>query len=61
MKKYHDFYGCQAIIKPSEDGTVRLTIRDYRNRPIHAKSYKTERGARIAMGKMSDGWKECSA
>lgn len=53
---YHDFYGNLATIRVAKSGAARLTIRRRTGGLIHAKDYKTERGARTAMGRMSDGW-----
>ena len=53
---YHDFYGNQAAIRTAKSGGARLTIRGSGAKLIYAKTYKTRRGARIAMGRLSDGW-----
>ena len=55
-KKFKDFYGNVATIKVSKDGTAKLTF-FYRGKR-ESKIYKTERGAKIAMGKASDCWRE---
>lgn len=57
MKKYYkDFYGTTANITTRRDGTAKLVM-CYRGKK-ESKIYKSERGARIAMGKQSDGWYE---
>lgn len=56
MKLYHDFYGCHACIRVFDNGSARLTIRSKYGNIFHAKNYKSERGARIALGKLGDGW-----
>lgn len=57
MKKYyHDFYGASASIEIHRDG--KATLRTYCAGIRTKKTYKTFRGARIAMGKMSDAWFE---
>ena len=56
LKIYHDFYGGQAAIRTFRSGAARLTVRTANGKLTHAKNYKTERGARIAMGRLSDGW-----
>lgn len=56
LQIYHDFYGCMAAIRVAKNGGARLTIRDGNGRLIHAKTYRTERGAKIAMGRLSEGW-----
>lgn len=60
MKKFKDFYGCVATLKPRGEG-VHLTVKTAGGKTILSKPYSTERGARIAMGKCSDGtFKEVS-
>ena len=56
MELYRDFYGCTACIRTSKSGGARLTVRTGGGKLIHAKDYKTYRGAKTAMGRMSDGW-----
>ena len=54
---YTDFYGCHAeLCQTSRSGETRLTVRDPHGSIIHRKYYKTWRGARTAMGKLSDCW-----
>lgn len=53
---YKDFYGCAACIRIDRDGAARLTVRAG-GKLVHQKWYKNKRGARIAMGKLSDGWR----
>ncbi len=61
MKTFKDFYGSVATIKPRRDGRVVLKVRTSNGRTIINKEYDTERGARIAMGKCTDGgFKEVS-
>ena len=52
---WRDFYGCTASIKHNDNG-AKLTIRTPSGELIKQKTYKTHRGAMIAMGKSSDGW-----
>lgn len=60
MKKiYKDFYGSTASITVRKDGTAKLVMSYGSKR--ESKVYNTERGARIAMGKSSDGWREVKA
>lgn len=55
MKKYYrDFYGCMASIEQTEDGEYRLQISAGFSRYVG--TYRTERGARIAMARRSDSW-----
>lgn len=56
MEVYRDFYGCHASIKNSHDGSAQLTVRTSAGKLIHTKRYSTYRGAKIAMGRLSDGW-----
>ena len=62
MKKYYrDFYGGTATIAPARGGGFRLKVAA-KFGPVHTnKVYKTERGARTAMGRLSDGWNEVPA
>ena len=53
---YKDFYGCAACIRIDRDGSAHLSVRAG-GKLIHHKSYKNKRGVRIAMGKLSDGWR----
>lgn len=55
-KYYRDFYGCTAKIVTYRDGSARLSICAGFERTT--KKYASERGAKIAMGKQSDGWRE---
>lgn len=57
MKIYHDFYGCVATIRTTKSGGARLTVRNRNGALFHAKDYKTERGAKIAMSRLSEGWR----
>lgn len=55
MKKYlKGIYGETGCIEIKRDGTARLTVRICTGKKIHDKVYKSERGARIAWGKMSN-------
>lgn len=53
---YKDFYGCSACIRIDRDGSAHLTVRAG-GKLVHKKSYNNKRGARIAMGRLSDGWR----
>ena len=52
-----DFYGCHADLCQYRSGTTRLIIRNPHGTVIHRKEYRTWRGARIAMGKLGDCWR----
>ena len=54
-KYYRDFYGATASIKAVHAG-YRLTVSAGGKRVT--KVYATERGARIALGRWSDSWRE---
>ena len=55
---YQDFYGCTGILTVSRDDCVKLSIYTPYGDTVHKKVYKSYRGARIAMGRLSDGWNE---
>ena len=57
MKKeyYRDPYGCTASILINHDGRCLLTIRIPQGDLFHSKTYRTYRGARIALGRLSEG------
>lgn len=55
-KYFKDIYGATASIRIHRDGTATLTV--FCGGKRHRKTYNTERGARIALGKWSDEWKE---
>lgn len=56
---YRDFYGCFATVTERRDGTAHLVMKLGNNGKIfHSKTYKSVRGAKIAMGRMSDGWRQ---
>lgn len=57
MRRYYkDFYGCNATISKTRDGRYRLWMGNATFG--QTRIYNTFRAARIAMGRMSDGWKE---
>jgi len=59
MKKayFKDFYGCSASIKQTKNGYL-LTVCDGYGRRFLRKTYSSERGARISLGRTGDGWRE---
>lgn len=59
-KYYKDFYGGTASIARTKAGLFRLRICGADGRRELTKEYGTFRGARIAMGRYSDGWAEKS-
>lgn len=57
MKRYYrDFYGATASITAMRGGEFKLSV--YAGGKRTVKTYTTERGARIALGKWSDCWME---
>lgn len=52
---YRDFYGCTASIVLHPNGSCLLTMRLPGGDLYCQKSYSTFHGARIALGKMSEG------
>ena len=52
---YRDFYGCTASIHLRRDKSCLLTMRLPNGDLYCQKTYSTWRGARIALGKMSEG------
>ena len=55
VRRFKDFYGCESTIEQKENGKWLLrTCTDW-GLVISAKEYKTERGARTALGLQSDG------
>lgn len=52
---YRDPYGCTASIRHRSDGKWQLRVCIPTGKPIHSKSYTTRLGARIALGRLSEG------
>ena len=58
MKTYYrDFCGATASISIARDGAATLKVSAGGKR-IVSKTYSTERGARVAMGRTGDSWRE---
>lgn len=58
MKRYfHDFYGSTASIKQWGNKWI-LTARTCYGDIFYKKTYGTYRGARIALGRIGDAWRE---
>ena len=57
-KRYYfrSIYGATASIRIHRNGTATLTV--FCGDKRHRKTYNTERGARIALGKWSYDWTE---
>ena len=54
---YRDFYGSTASLKERGNRFI-LTVRLSDGRLYSKKSYTSRRGAKIALGKMGECWKE---
>lgn len=57
-KRFRDFYGCIATIKPTSDGRSKVKVCLSNGKTVCTKVFASERGAKIALGKMGDSWKE---
>ena len=55
---YHELNGCTASIRQCRDGLWLLRICDPLGNPFITKKYTTHRGARIALGILSEGMME---
>jgi len=53
---YRDFYGFHANLCQYRTGWTRLIVLDPRGKTIKLKEYRSWRGAKIALGMMSDSW-----
>ena len=53
-----NFHKLEATITANRDGSFHLVIRTPMGYLVHRKTYATERGARVAMGRLSEGWRE---
>ena len=58
LELFRDFYGCHASIRNTAGGAARLVVRNPSGKIIKTGNYTSRKGARIAMGRMSDGWYE---
>lgn len=59
MKKiFKDFYGGTASIKANRDGTFSYRVCNNWGKLVSEGVCNTERGAKIAIGRLSDGWRE---
>lgn len=58
MTYYRDSYGCTASIRTRKDGTAALKASDAHGHRFWSVIYTSERGAKIALGKLSDSWQE---
>ena len=59
MKTYYrDSYGCTASImtKKNNPDFAELVVRNQYGKLIQKKQYRSLKGAKIALGKLSDGW-----
>lgn len=59
MKRYFvDTYGATASIQENRDMSATLKVADANGRPMFGKCYGSYIGARRALGKLGDGWRE---
>lgn len=59
---FKDFYGCTAsIAETGGDYPFRLKVSAANGHRFCDRTYATYKGARAAMGRMSDCWKEVTA
>lgn len=54
-RRFKDFYGCESTIEQNESGKWVLTTRTDWGLLLIKKAYKTENGARTALGRFSEG------
>lgn len=57
MKRFRDFYGNYAYIRPFKNGSCRLLVY-VSGKLVKRKDYKSEKGARIALGRFGDSFSE---
>ena len=57
VRYYHDFYGSTASLKEWGNRFI-LTVRLPDGSLYSKKSYDTYKGAKIALGRMGEGWEE---
>lgn len=57
MKRFRDFYGNVAYIRTFKNGSARLLVY-VGAKLVKKQDYKSERGARIALGKFGDSFAE---
>lgn len=62
MKRYfRDAYGATASIRENRDGSASLVVCDTHGRRFFGKCYGSYIGARRALGKLGDCWREMPA
>lgn len=62
MERYEDFYGARGYIE-RKNNKYRLTVYCNSLRGViktHDKTYNTYKGAKIALGRIGDGWRKVS-
>lgn len=55
LERFTDFYGCTYSILQQPDGSYRMAARTPQGNLFHMKTYATDRGIRIALGKLTEG------
>ena len=58
IETFEDFYGCTYSIRYQPDGTFRMAARTPHGELFHMKTYASYRGARIALGRITEGTAE---
>lgn len=61
IERFRDFYGCHATIIRKRNQTYDLYVRLSNGKLLLRSNYTSYRGAKIAMGKMSDSWEKVFA
>ena len=58
MKTYYrDAYGCTASITEHRDGTATLRVCDPYGKQVFRATFTSAKGAKISLGRQSDGWR----
>ncbi len=55
---FKDFYGGSACIQTHRDGRATLSVSNSYGTNTHRKKHASYRAARLAMGRLSDCWRE---
>lgn len=55
---YKDSYGCTAKIVIGKDGKAWLTMSTPSGKRFHSREYKTKHGAKVALGRLGDSFRE---
>lgn len=55
IERFTDFYGCTYSILQHPNGAYRMAARTPQGNLFYYKTYSSERGVRIALGKLTEG------